>query len=1261
MKRIWRAVEVLAWTAFFVFAVTLLTLRFWVLPKVAEHREQIAAAAARAIGQPVKIGAIEAGWFGLRPQINLSDVRILDRDGREALVLPSVENVISWSSLLHGEVRLSALTIDGPRLTVRRDAAGAIYVAGLKLGERAGGPGFSDWLLGNDEVAIRNAEIEWIDEKRGAPPLALSALNLRLRNSGDEHAIGLVARPPAALGSRLELRAELAGRTLTNPSAWSGRIYAELGATDLAAWRPWIDYPLDVREARGALRLWVTLEAGAPTEATADVALAQVLALLGPDLPALELSTLQGRLQARVLHDGYELSARGLTLVPVYGPPLQPTDLQVRWAGDAAEQHGTVSARLIEFEPLLAVAGALPLPADLRGLIAELGPTGRVADARLDWQGRFASPQRFNARARFSELGLNAWRGAPGFAGLSGTLEASEKKGRFRLASRKAEVDLPEIFPDARIGLDTLNGQVDWERQDDGSLMLRLSSISFANADASGSAYGSYSRVASGPGSIDLTATLTRADGARVGRYLPHGRLMGGERVRKWLLESIVAGQASDVHLRLRGDLRDFPFVDPARGQFLITARVEHGVLSYADDWPRIENIEGELQFERDSMTIAGRSGTILGTHLANVRVSIPELSLPSKHLLVSGQAAGPTPQFLKFVEASPVRRMLGGLTDNVAATGEGALSLKIDLPLDELPATKVAGEFHFSNNTVILGRLPPIERATGSFSFTDAGFTLQRASGRLLNAPVEFSGGTRASGALEIAARGRNLKVADLPLEGPWRDSLSGATSYVATLTVRDGHPRLRVESSLRGVASSLPAPLGKDAGDALPLRVEISEAEEGARDRVSATLGRVVAGEFLRRRQGEAMVVQRAGVSLTPQPGQAVRLPERPGIHVYGSLVSLDLDSWLALRSSGDDALGGATFDVKVGALDVRGKRLSGVTVRAGTDAVGWSASVNAQELSGDVSSRGGNILARFDYLSIPPDSPGPKRRQTARPADVPGVDLVAERFDFHGKRFGQLMLAASPQAGDWKIEKLALTSDDASLRASGVWRAGPDGTPASELEFQLDATDAGAFLALAGFPDSVKGGKATLLGSLAWRGDPSDIDFATLAGDLKLEATDGQFLEINSNVGKLLSLMSLQQLPRRIGLDFSDVFSKGFKFERIDSEARVDKGLMTLKGFRMSGSAADVEMRGEVDLAHETQDLRVRIVPGVGDTASTALVLVNPAVGAAAMIAQRVLKNPLGQMLAYQYSITGSWSDPKVVRISAPKVPEGERTAP
>jgi len=1260
MKRIWRVAEVFAWTAFFAFAVLLLAVRFWILPKVEEHRDQIAAAAARVIGQPVKIGMIEAGWLGLRPQINLSDVRIFDAQGREALVLPSVENVISWRSLLHGELRLRALVIDGPHLEVRRDAAGAIYVAGFKLGGRAEGQGFSDWLLGQEEIVIRNAEIEWRDEKRGAPPLALATLNLRLRNSGDEHAVGVVARPPAQLGSRVEVRAELAGRSLTDPAAWSGKFYAELGATDLAAWRAWIDYPVDVREARGELRLWATLEGGALSEATADVALVQVLALLGPELPALELTSLQGRLQARVLRDGYELSARGLTLVPAEGAPLPPTDFQVSWGGDGAGQHGSASARLIEFEPLLNVAGALPLPADARALIAELEPSGRVSEARFEWQGRFASPQRFAARARFSELGLSPWRNLPGFAGLSGTLEASEKKGRVSLAARKAEIDLPQIFPDARIGLDTLNGQVDWERQDDGALVFRLSSISFGNADATGNASGSYILSDTGPGTVDLNATLTRADGARVGRYLPHGRLLGGERVRKWLLESIVAGHASDVRLRLRGDLREFPFVDPARGQFQVTARVEHGVLNYADGWPRIENIEGELQFERDGIAIVARGGTILGTRLSGVRVSIPELAVPSRHLLISGQAAGPSAEFLKFVATSPVRAKVGGMTDHLQVAGNGRLRLKIDMPLEDLSATKIAGEFDFAGNNIEAHpQLPAVERATGGFAFTDSGFTLRRVAGRLLGAPVEITGGTRGNGWVEIVAQGRNLKVAELPLiDRPWRDQLSGATNYAATLTVREGQARLRIDSSLRGVASSLPAPLGKAAGDALPLRVEIAQADGGARDRVSATLGRVAAIEFLRRRQGETMVMQRAGVSLSPEAGQPVRLPERPGTLIYGSLATLDLDAWLALAPAGDEAFGGVTLDARVGSLDLYGKRLTGLTVRAGTDAVGWSASVNAKEMSGDVSYRGGNVLARLDYLSIPPDSPAQRRSRAARPADMPGVDLVAERFDFRGKPFGQLMLAASQQAGEWRVEKFALTGSDATVQASGLWRAAPDAGPASELEFQIEASDAGSLLARAGFDNVVKGGKATLTGALNWRGDPSGIDYPTLGGALKLEATDGQFLEMDPGFGKLLSLMSLQQLPRRIGLDFSDVFSKGFKFERIDAEARVDKGVMGLKDFRMTGSAADVEMRGDVDLAHETQNLRVRIIPGVGDTAGTALVFVNPAVGVAAVIAQRVLKNPLGQILAYQYTVTGSWSDPKVARTSAPRPADSDK---
>jgi uncharacterized protein YhdP len=181
-----------------------------------------------------------------------------------------------------------------------------------------------------------------------------------------------------------------------------------------------------------------------------------------------------------------------------------------------------------------------------------------------------------------------------------------------------------------------------------------------------------------------------------------------------------------------------------------------------------------------------------------------------------------------------------------------------------------------------------------------------------------------------------------------------------------------------------------------------------------------------------------------------------------------------------------------------------------------------------------------------------------------------------------------------------------------------------------------------------------------ALSWAGDPIAIDYPSLSGDLQLQAEDGRFVEIDPGIGKLLSVMSLQALPRRLTLDFRDVFSKGFAFERIHAAAHVEKGVMTLRDFDMRGSAADVDMKGKVDLVHETQALNVRVVPQLGDTASTALLFVNPFLFFPAAIAQRILKDPLGHIFAFNYNVTGSWADPKVerTRIDAQQVPEPNR---
>ncbi len=1244
-----RALEVLAWTAFFAFAALFLALRFWVLPNIERYRGDIVAAVSRSVGLEVTVEGIEADWLGLRPRIVLSGVRVYDRDGREALVLPSVENVVGWRSVLAGGLRLRSLAIDGPRLTLRRDAEGAIWVAGMKLAEGRSEGGLADWILGQNEIQVRNADIEWIDERRGAPPLELSALNFRLRNDGDAHAFGLSARPPRALGSGLELKAELVGRSVGELKAWNGRVFAELGTTDLAGWRAWVDYPIDVRRGQGAVRVWATLAGGAVSRATADVALSGVAARLARDLPLLEVTAVRGRLQGRETARGYEFGVRNLALATGRGPEMQATSFRAQWerAQGARPQRGLVNASLIELAPLAHLAEFMPFPADLRKLLAELAPQGNLLDVKLDWTGELPDEATFSAKARFGGLAMKAWRAIPGFAGLSGSIEASERRGTLRLASQRAEFDLPKVFPEPRIALDTLNGEVHWERARPGTADFRIASLAYANADLAGTASGSYRYTGEGPGVIDLSAQLARADGRQIARYLPLSSILG-ERTRAWLASSILAGQSGEARLRLQGDLRDFPFADRAKGQFLVAAKVSAGTLEYASGWPRVEAIEGELVFERERMEITGRSGRILGAKVTGVRVAIADLRATPTLLTISGQAEGPTSEFLRYIRESPVRGMIDGFTDRMSAEGRGRLQLRLELPLEELARSRIAGEYRFAGNTVTLDpRLPPVERAGARVSFTESGLALHEARGQLFGGPVAFSGGSKPGAGIVVAAEGRATVPGLRALfDPPWRDRLSGAADYKASLAVREGRTRITFESPLRGIASELPPPFAKSADETLPLRVDVFPAED--RERISVALGRLAAAEVLRAREDARMRLQRAAVSLNPAPGEALRIPDRRAVAVYGTLPALDVDRWLPLLGGGGaDA---TSFDLRAGTLDIVGKRLRNVSLRGAADASGWSASVNASELAGNFTYRGedgGKLFARLQHFSVPEDSPGAKPSPAASAKDLPSVDLVTDSFTYRGKRYGRVEVVARHDGPDWRIDKLVMVNPEASLSASGLWRTGSDSR--TSLEFRLESSDVGKFLERAGYPERVSGGAAKASGNLAWSGEPLALDYPSLSGEVTLTAENGTFPQVETGLGRLLSFVSLQ---------ISEVFAKGYHFDTLSASLQVKRGVLSTRDLKMRGAAAEVTMSGDVDLARETQNLRLRVVPSVRRGVTTLATIVNPAVAIGVAVAQGVLKDPIGQILSYEYAVSGSWSEPKFERLDAgpPPAPSG-----
>jgi uncharacterized protein YhdP len=69
-------------------------------------------------------------------------------------------------------------------------------------------------------------------------------------------------------------------------------------------------------------------------------------------------------------------------------------------------------------------------------------------------------------------------------------------------------------------------------------------------------------------------------------------------------------------------------------------------------------------------------------------------------------------------------------------------------------------------------------------------------------------------------------------------------------------------------------------------------------------------------------------------------------------------------------------------------------------------------------------------------------------------------------------------------------------------------------------------------------------------------------------------------------------------------------------------------------------------------------VRVSPHISDSVSIAGALIGgPVAGVAAFLAQKVLKDPLEQLVSFEYNVTGNWSDPQVSKVERPPVAANE----
>ena len=294
---------------------------------------------------------------------------------------------------------------------------------------------------------------------------------------------------------------------------------------------------------------------------------------------------------------------------------------------------------------------------------------------------------------------------------------------------------------------------------------------------------------------------------------------------------------------------------------------------------------------------------------------------------------------------------------------------------------------------------------------------------------------------------------------------------------------------------------------------------------------------------------------------------------------------------------------------------------------------------------------LTARMKTLVIPaatPDRPQFAGNDRDQSSELPALDIKADNFTIKSLNLGKLDVSAVPDGRDWKLEKLTVTNPDSTLTIEGSWQ-GWLTQPRTMVNVRLDVNDIGKFLVRVGQPEGIRRGTAKLEGPLAWSGSPSEIDYPSLSGNFVVEASKGQFVKLDPGIGKLLGVLSLQSLPRRLSLDFRDIFTEGLAFDEIVGTVKVNRGVANTENFRIQGPAVRILMSGDVDLARETQKLHVKVFPSMSDSLSVAGALIGgPIAGIATFVAQKLLKDPIDKIASHEYDITGTWADPQVAKV-------------
>ncbi len=1262
----WYAVA--ATVLFLAVAVTLLRL---MLPHISDYREEVQVWVGKYFGYPVEISRLDAEWQGWRPTLFLEGITLYNADRTETLAdLRSASiSLDPVFSLYHRGISPLKLTVSGPDLSVILRQDGSINIArgGPASVDGAGddaNTAFAEWLTLQKRIAIQDARVRIIDDLGHTAPLALSKVSLDIKNSAARTQVTGSASLPPGYGNDIRFAFDFFGY-LSAPD-WSGQFYLEGNSIYPFAWlagHPAFPEGFRMRSAPANLKIWGRWRYSGVEKMEGVFDVSDVS--LPPHDPAHAIRHLASSFSLDRLKNGDLNLSMAIhdyrTASSVW--PAVTLRLTRNRAGesDAARYTGHIS--YLRLEDLAAVMESMPVHADYLPAMKDTGLRGILTDAVFVYDPGLPPGRRLTLDSDFDQLEIRKIPSGAIVSGLGGHLQGNAERGSAHLDSASVELGLPSLF-DNPFNINELQGVLDW-RRDGPALTIETGYLEAHTLHFNSRLRGRL--VFNGNEELpylDMMLNISDAEIENVSRYLPSAI---PEKARQWIDASLVSGKVSALDAVLRGNLEDFPF-DNGRGRFAIIANAHDATLDYHPKWPPIDGIEAELTLNETSLAVNAVSGKIFEANIREVLAEIPDVADDKPLLNISGRAEGSAKDALSVIINSPLAAGEGFAdvtTDEIE--GPVSLDLELDIPLyEETNAVKGVVTFHDavydSPRTGV--RLDGI---TGSIGFTGDSIGSERLGATYHGHPVEvgMEGREGHINAFSIKGTGDSRFILDelgyfFPglggMASLFENRISGASAWTATLSRPASSlaaPVLVITSSLSGLSLDLPAPFGKSY-EPVPLEIATAAGESGNRV-IRFAYGPLLKG-YVELDQTPRKNILQASLHFGETAGPAAM----PGnITVTGRIDQLSFTEWLDFLGKAGGTAGTSLFDrvkldVTVASLEFLNQAFNDAGVQLANTPSGLEMNINAGELAGRITlpkdTSATPVSATFSNIAIR-EGISSGAEENYDPARLPPLKIHADKFSYKGIDLGELELAASRTVTGLSVDSIAFTKPDLAIQGSGTWERQGD-AHASAFKIELQAARLDAMLQTFHYSVSpIKDGQTTLSLKATWPGSPMDFSLANINGNLDMKIDKGQFMEIRPNAGRLFGLLSLQALPRRLSLDFTDLFSEGLSFDHILGDFSIEKGNAYTNNLTMAGPSANIDITGRTGLVDQDYDQIVTVTPQVANSLPVASALFGPigvGVGAVIFLAGEIfesLPKQIDKLLRYKYTIKGSWEDPVV----------------